>query len=674
MTSPFSTLCLLALAQGPDAPPPAAAVQEPPRIRWQRTLEDALNVQQATGKPILVCVNQDDETFCERFAETTYRDPEFVALTEAFVCLIASPNLHTERDYDGRGRRIECPRFPGVTCSEHRNVEPLLFARWFRGERYAPRHVAIDLKGKVLFDRFLDGSMQVAIDAIREQSKLPVAPVVPGGELLAQRFDAEHRRRFEQQYRDGDRAARLLLLQQGASSGGLPIDALRMALREDDPEVFATAAKALAATANASCAIDLHDALARCDDPALAGLLESTLVRVVEGDAALVREAAHRLAARNGWSSTEPALALRRAPAEDPFDAPERDAIEAELDAAIAARKQNAQDAGAAVRVALGHAALALLLLPEGNSTVPLLLEDAVRAAQSLPADATDAQRAAAAVVEAVGAWQRGEADAARELAESAIATAKKAGGVALPKRVTTEFLRVRARTQASAAYATEAPKAHPQAVEAAARAFAQVWIERERAEDATEAAALLGFAGARLQAAAVLRDARTRFPASTQVHADLRSRLLIDRGARALARDYVAWADGADDRAAADWFCGYAALVAAEAEVQDRESASAERAYGQALDRFAASKQGNADFADSADHFCVLALAGRALLRHLRGDAEGSVQDLVAARTLRPASMAEADGLARKPEAILRRVHRELKEQGKPELAARLD
>ena len=163
--------------------------QEPaPRIEWQRSLADALQVQSQTGQPLLLCVNTDGEVFCDRFAETTYRDPAFVALTKGYVCVIASPDRHTERDYDGQGRRIECPRFPGCTCSEHQNVEPELFARWFRGERYAPRHVAVPRNGEPLFDRFLDGSMQTAIDAI-EKARGPVA-----GEPLPAGFAARVRR------------------------------------------------------------------------------------------------------------------------------------------------------------------------------------------------------------------------------------------------------------------------------------------------------------------------------------------------------------------------------------------------------------------------------------------------------------------------------------------------
>lgn len=670
----LSTLCLFALPQAPTAPATPQEKAPPPRILWQRSLEDALRVQEATGKPLLVCVNQDGETFCERFADDTYRDPEFVALTEKFVCVIASPDVHTKRDYDGRGRRVECPRFPGVTCSEHKNIEPLLFARWFRGERYAPRHVAVDLAGKVVFDRYLDGSMQTAIDAIRELGARGPSPVVPGGDVMLQRVDAAARLRFERAYATADGKGRVAMLQTAASTGSVPIDALRMALRDDDAEVFVTGAKLLSAIADATCAIDLHDALARCDDKHLAALLEATLFRVVEGDAALVREAGHRIAARNGFLADGQVLALRRDAAADPFDSDERDAIEGALDAAVAERKQNAQDAGAALRVALGHAALALFLVPEGHATVPLLFEDALRAAKALPADATAAQKAAAAVVETICVWQGGDAEAARARADEAIELAKTAGALALPRRVALEFLRVRARTQAAAAYATAMPLTHQKAVEAAARAFAQLWTERDRVEDALETAALLAFANARHEAASVLQAARVKFPNSTQLHADLRARLLIDRGARALVRDYVAWADAAEDRATADWFCGYAALVAAETEVTDRESKDAERAYSIAIERFAASKANNADFADSADHYAVLALAGRALERHLTGNADGAVEDLLAARALRPASLSEKDGLERKPEAILRRVQKELREQGKDELAARLD
>src|SRR5258706_16467130 len=97
-TAPLLSL-LLALQ------PPTAAPQEPaPRIEWQRSLADALAVQQATGRPLLLCVNMDGERFCELFASTTYHDAAFVAATRGYVCVVASPDRHTASDYDGQGR------------------------------------------------------------------------------------------------------------------------------------------------------------------------------------------------------------------------------------------------------------------------------------------------------------------------------------------------------------------------------------------------------------------------------------------------------------------------------------------------------------------------------------------------------------------------------------------
>ena len=128
------------------------------------------------------------------------------------------------------------------------------------------------------------------------------------------------------------------------------------------------------------------------------------------------------------------------------------------------------------------------------------------------------------------------------------------------------------------------------------------------------------------------------------------------------------------DDAATAAWFSGYAAIVAAELLVTDKRNKEALSAYDECIDAFARSVEKNAGYADTADHFRVLALAGSALLLHQKGKHEDAVERLVTARALRPASMNDKDGLGREPAAILRRVQRELKEQGKAELAQRLD
>ena len=54
---------------------------------WQRNLEDALAVVERTGKPLLICVNMDDEPASESLAWRRYRDPAFVELANGFVPL-----------------------------------------------------------------------------------------------------------------------------------------------------------------------------------------------------------------------------------------------------------------------------------------------------------------------------------------------------------------------------------------------------------------------------------------------------------------------------------------------------------------------------------------------------------------------------------------------------------
>ena len=145
---------LLAAPQEPVEPPPPPPPPETTtkQIVWQRNLADALAAQQASGLPLLIVVNQDGEAFNDRFATKVYQDPEFVALTEGYVCVIASPVQHNQADHDENGNRIDCPRFPGCTCSEHITIEPELYKRWFKEQRVAPRHLAVAADGTVLRD------------------------------------------------------------------------------------------------------------------------------------------------------------------------------------------------------------------------------------------------------------------------------------------------------------------------------------------------------------------------------------------------------------------------------------------------------------------------------------------------------------------------------------------
>lgn len=669
MTAPFAVLfCSLLPTFAPQEPGRTPAT---PAIAWQRTLDDALAVQKATGLPLLVAVNMDGEVFNDRFASDTYLDPEFVESTRGYVCVVASPNRHNERDYDAFGRRIECPRFPGCTCSEHVNIEPELFRRYFDGKRNAPRHVGVDPQGKILFDRFLDGSMQTAIDAIAKgRGTAKAGSLDPTDDLdqLFQRRDAAARATLERLYRDGDAAQKRKLLEAATQATNEPVDLLRMALREEDDLLFGYGARALASLAGKDALIDLEDALARLEDRDVEKLLLARLQQLGKQD-----PAAARLFSHFDWTADEELPQPWSKPwATATFDPNDRASIETVLDRCEALLKATPGDAQARLQLATAQAALGEHLAAIGGKGVEFWFEDAIQSAQKV-ADAA-LQPEAQAVI-AVATWQRSNAELARTAAVLACSTAKSERQA--EPWLATRLLDVVVQTTAQAAYgkATAEPTASLRAELQRTALVLQLLEARDMFVESTHLAgiALLEYGGLRKLAAGHLEALVARFPTSAAVHERWRNRLLIDRGAEAMRARVARFAERAEAKPAAEWFAGYAALVAAEQHVRDERRDAAEPAYTDAIARFDRSAAGNADYADSAHHFTVLALAGHALLRHLAGDGAAAVQDLLRAAALRPASLDEQDGLQRKPRALANRISRELAQAGKQDLVEQL-
>lgn len=161
-------MLLTALALLPGAR--LAALQTPGatderQIHWQRSLDDALELSRTLERPLLVAINADGESASERIVRERYRDPQWIAHTRSFVCVVASVFRHTPRDHADTGERVPCPRFGEVTCDEHIALEPAAHGRWLAGkvielfgettERISPRHVLVSPQGEVLFDRYL---------------------------------------------------------------------------------------------------------------------------------------------------------------------------------------------------------------------------------------------------------------------------------------------------------------------------------------------------------------------------------------------------------------------------------------------------------------------------------------------------------------------------------------
>ncbi|HVS17798.1 MAG TPA: hypothetical protein VMT18_04295, partial [Planctomycetota bacterium] len=171
----------LALSLGVPAQPAAEASREP-QVHWQRSLDDALALCRATGRPLFLAVNTDAESASERVVAEVYRDPRFVEASRAFVCVIASPFRHTPRDHDGRGRRVVDPRFGAVTSGEATALEPLVFERFLGGERIAPRHALVvdpDGAARKRFDLFQLYDFELLVAALQEAAAEFGGPLEP---------------------------------------------------------------------------------------------------------------------------------------------------------------------------------------------------------------------------------------------------------------------------------------------------------------------------------------------------------------------------------------------------------------------------------------------------------------------------------------------------------------
>lgn len=657
---------LLPKPQDPPAPAPRRPAQ---RVAWQRSLADALALQSQTGLPLLIAVNMDGEVFNDRFAATTYKDPQFIASTSGYICVIASPDRHTKSDYDALGNRIECPRFGGCTCSEHINIEPELFRRYFQGKRNAPRHVGVTPAGKVVFDRFLDRSMQTAIDAVADNRGGSLAKHLQAPESVKEMFrrrDAMARSILEQRYRDADKTGRRELLELAAKADNDPVDLLRMGLRDPDGDLVGLAAAALSKVGGSDALIDIEDALASVED---AGIR----TRLIQQLGALGREdpAAARMAQQfsreaevapppwsNDWASSD--MLEGRA------------GIERALDRVESAIGKAPNDDQLRFELAMAQAAFATMLMQENGSGIEFWLADADR---NLKKVAAPELRFEARALTAVIAWYMSNADLARRAAQEAL-TAK-----ACRRRpdawLASNFLDVLVQLTAQSAYARAQEGAQVSLADEIARVN-MAFTLLEAAGTARESGLLAGiglleYAGLRAEARTRLEALAVEFPTSTAVHDRWRNRMMVDWGAERMRHRYAKFATEAADKATAEWFAGYAALVAGDRHTSDRRKIEADNAYTDAIERFARSAAANPNYAESSNHYGVFALAGRAWIRHERGDSEAAVDDLLRAADLRPDSLDQDDGLQRKPRGVAVRLHDALQSAGKAALAARL-
>jgi hypothetical protein len=649
--------------------------QRAPGMPFERSLADALAVQRATGKPLLLCVNIDGETASEALAFGRYRDPEFLRLAAGFVPLIASPETHQTLEHDDDGARLPCPRFGSVLCSEHVQVEPELFARYFGDRRVAPRHVGVAADGTILFDIFLVQDL-TAVDRALERhgvtgSSLPDPQGVAPADLLT-RTDALARRELERAFRAAPAPARRDLAARWREGAGHP-ELLRLALRDGDEAVRAAARAATAAAPAAAPWSLLAAAAAQGSDDERAALAAALLDPAAGADASRTDLARALQGVARGSTSIPrrsfelSIAALPHAPAAEPRAAELSGRLRAvEGLQALAAERPDDAVLGTALAEAWFGVAQATLA---GGGNPSFFFEDALHAARGALDRAPQAPRTLA--VAARAAWALGRSELAEQYATAALPHWALDGAAPAAGHLLEILLGVRA-----AQLQPLLGSGNPWPVEWAADLHDgyQVLVRHPRGSEAQGLAALqwfgaLGLFGAQHE---VLDAGLARWPHSGDLHAWLRFLVLRDQGAAALDSAYdrpslAAWT--AEQEAAARWFRGLAVLQAAEHDQRQRRPAAAAANYRRSCAEFAAAAR-EPSYADSSAHYLVQAHLGAGQLDLERGDLDGALGQVRAALAALPASGGEAlgtatDGLGRTPIGLARGLLRALRQAG---------
>ena len=652
--------------------------KSPVKMTWQRTLDDAIALAKAQGRPLLFCVNMDKESACIQFATRKYRDVAFAKLCDPFVCVLASPNRHNPKDHDEKGRRIPCPKFGGITCGEHIAVEPLAYDRYFGGRRVAPRHLAVMVDGKVLFDRFLDVNLRRVDNALSDhQPEEAVVSVHPDDDdgLLASR-NSHDRTAIEARYLAGNKTYRRQLLVKAAKTDSEPFELLLMGMKEEDAQLRDAAFDSLAATATRNALPLLLDALATRNKGRAA--LMSALARIEKADH-LARRA---LTARRALDADSEQIkvskwlsAIRNDSQQWPSDfvsSEEIPELDEKLDKLTKERASGGDPGTTNLAIAEANLRYALNRIQAGKDP-SFLLMDAESAAKSAEKGGAAAWKSKA--LQARTAHLLGRAADASKLAAASLQGLVAEAGSPLAAAI----LGIVARQHTAQLYASpleEEEDDYPSSSITEAHTAFSLLAQHPFGTEQQVIAHLdmLGYLGARRAAGAAVRTGLSRHPVSAAIHERFRNIVISEGGAAALEKAYATPSNEPGTRAALAWFSGYAFLIAAEQYVRDEKAQAAKRAYSRSVKDFGDSASANASYADSANHFAVLALGGLARLAVNAQDAASGVDLLLKAASLRPQSFSSEDGLGQSPAGTAEKLRELLRKNGDQELLARLN
>ncbi len=630
----------------------------PNLIRWQRRLSDAEALSRRTGVPLLICVNMDGESACEAFAHRKYKNETFARLTRGFVPVIASPTRHNSRDYDERGRRLACPRFGTVTCGEHTSIEPYLYAKYFEGKRYAPRHLGISSTGVKLFDHFLNQDLSVVNRSLEQHGKSD-AEVDASFER-----DAVARTKMEREFLVGDQKQRLRLLSRARSTKPPQFDLIRLGLHDDSDRVRERAAKSLASSLGPESLDLVFEALRSGAAEQASKALRRRLAPIAKVDDTAAKalriliglDNSSKIVNRNAWSrAIRPTGSDNKLTPSEGIDVADIDLLLEKLEELDRQQKDvpSPELEQAKARALLD---IAKVRMAKGSDPTYFLI-DAKSAAER--AEAVGAVSYRTAAIRAEASYLLSEFDDALKLAARALPKHLKLAA----EKETADLLGVFAQLRTRAIYEAEGKgEDWPSSWFSDAHSAYQALTLHPHATEAQFAgySSLLSYFGLERENGDILRRALGRFPLSGALHQQFRSHVWRSDGPFGLEHAYER-VDLSQRPAAYTWFRAYASMVYAEHLRRVEKVNESRSAYERAIRLFEESSKLEGAYAENSNHFIALALAELAFLALELEDLVTSADLIGKSFEKRPESAKIPDGLGRSPELILQRVLQQL-------------
>jgi len=642
--------------------PTAEDWKKPVLITFQRTWEDALAISKETGKAILVCVNMDGEIASEHYAGVRYRQPEIAKLYEPYVCVIASTYRHNPRDYDEEGNRILCPRFGSVTCGEHIWIEPILFEKYFDGERVAPRHVMVELDGKETFDRYYVDDTAGVFESIHKgiatRTRQP-KNIVRGDKSMVERVasrDIRDRIGVEKAYREGDPNERKALLKAALRQGrDAPLDLLRLAVFGLDTDMTRLARSGLAKTDDKDATELISDALRVPMDETTREALIGALDRIgTDSPKARWLAVVHR-GLGGGSESVDVESWAEASRGKDARWTPDWiEELESRRQYLEQAHRSRPLDPG--LTISLAEASLDLARRARTTRADDIRLSRIL--ARHMFADArryaTKAEELKApawrvnAVLSLVAYYGKDMEAAYRRAARAmrtlppgdpgwnsmAILTIFAEGRFKAIKTAAKQNRRWPARWLRDVDAAYTALLHHPLAT------VGQVIWHQE----------FMLWLGVKARAIRVLTGGVNRFPESAELHRELRKLVLQDRGVKELEAVYRGVLRKEDPHPNLVWFAGYATKVAADTLRKQQKREEALAAYDRSIALFEKAVEANPNAKESVDIHVAIAWAGRARIAYELDDDTVALADIVRSFERGPGSAATVDGVGVTP------------------------